>query len=207
MLPEFLHRIPADPAELLAGQILTVREGAEPLVYVLLTGCVILLNRLGATAAVSWPGDLLVAPAEGMGATMLLKAVADSLCLRVRRADLLAESARQPEIALWIWEQHERREAELHRRLELLTAESVERRVLQTVADLADRCRAAAPLGYPMPLAQNEVADLAGATRETTSTLLNRMRRRGMVELGRRRIHVSAPEVLRSLSRLTELET
>jgi CRP/FNR family transcriptional regulator, cyclic AMP receptor protein len=134
-----------------------------------------------------------------------LKAVADSVCLRVRRADLLAESARQPEIALWIWEQHERREAELHRRLELLTAESVEKRVLYTVADLADRCRAATP-GYPMPLAQNEVADLAGATRETTSTLLNRMRRRGMVELGRRRIHVSAPEALRSLSGLAELE-
>jgi CRP-like cAMP-binding protein len=206
MLPEFLHTLSAERTELLAGQSLTVREGAEPLVYILLTGCVILLNRLGATAAVSWPGDLLVAPTEGMGATMLLKAVADSVCLRARRADLLAESARQPEIALWIWEQHERREAELHRRLELLTAESVERRVLNTVADLADRCHAASP-GYPMPLAQNEVADLAGATRETTSTLLNRMRRRGMVELGRRRIQVSVPDALRSLSGLTELET
>lgn len=123
MLPEFLHRVPADRTELLAGQSLALREGAEPLVYILLTGCVILRNRQGAAAAVSWPGDLLVAPVEGIGANMLLKAAADSVCLRARRADLLAESARQPEIALWIWEQHERREAELHRRLELLTAD------------------------------------------------------------------------------------
>ena len=57
-----------------------------------------------------------------------------------------------------------------------------------------------------MPLAQNEVAELAGATRETTSTLLNRMRRRGMVELGRRRIQVAAPDVLRALSGLSEPE-
>src|SRR5678816_2130314 len=45
MLPEFLHRVPAARTELLAGQILAVREGAEPLVYILLTGCVILRNR------------------------------------------------------------------------------------------------------------------------------------------------------------------
>jgi len=137
---------------------------------------------------------------------MILRAVAESVCLRGSLSALLEEAAGDQEAIRWIWRQFERREAELHRRVELLSGESVDRRVLLTIADLADRSRLASP-GSHIPLAQNEVADLAGATRETTSTLLNRMRRRGMVELGRRHIVVSAPDSLRLLDKLVEVET
>ena len=205
MFPESLHRVFADRFDVLAGESLPTENGTEPLAYLLISGCVTLINRIGSTAAVFWPGDLIVAPSERSGMYMVLKAVAGSVCVRARRADLLAEANKHHEIVRWIWQQQERREVELHRRLELLTAEGVERRILLTVADLADRSQAAAP-GLAMPLAQNEVAELAGATRETTSTLLNRMRRRGMVELGRRRIQVAAPDVLRALSGLSEPE-
>ena len=203
MLPECLHRVLDTRADFLTGQPLPQSHADKPIVYLLLTGCVVLVNRNGLTTGVFWPGDLVLAPVEGAGSGMKLRAVSDSTCQAGLRADLLAESMRDMDVAHWLWEQHERRETELHRRVELLTTESVERRVLQTVADLADRCQAVSP-GLPMPLAQNEIAELAGATRETTSTLLNRMRRLGMVELGRRRIQVISPDVVRALEGLGE---
>ncbi len=205
MFPESLRRVFVDRVEYLAGQALPASNGTEPILHVLVSGCVTLVNRIGMTSAVFWPGDLIVAPVERAGAAMILKAVAETVCLRASLADLMTECGRHPDGARWVWQQQERREIELHRRLELLSAESVERRVLLTVADLADRAKTARP-DSPMPLAQNEVAELAGATRETTSTLLNRMRRLGMVELGRRRIHVVDPDALRTLQGLTEME-
>jgi CRP-like cAMP-binding protein len=203
MFPECLNRVLEKRTEFLTTQLLPMSEGNEPIAYLLLSGCVVLCNRNGATAYVFWPGDLVVAPSEIPGSTLKLKAVAESVCISGPRTRLLEECARQLELTQWIWDQQSRREVELYRRLEVLTTETVERRVLLTVADLADRSQAASP-GHPMPLAQNEIAELAGATRETTSTLLNRMRRRGMVVLGRRRIEVATPDVLRALRALPE---
>ncbi len=204
MFPESLQSVFADHTEFIVGQQLPQLDGAEPLAYILLTGCVVLTNHNHDTAAVFWPGDLVITPPEpAEGPTMGLKAIAQTTCLRGRQGELLSETARQIEVATWIWQQNQRRETELYRRLELLTAEPVERRILLTLADLADRARGVAP-SRPMPLAQNEIAELAGATRETTSTLLNRLKRQGMVDLGRRHVQVSAPDALRSLGKLTE---
>jgi CRP-like cAMP-binding protein len=203
MFPESLHLVLANRSEFQPGHLLPLTDGSEPLAYALLSGCIVLANVNGDTASVYWPGDLVVAPVERAGATRVLRAIADSVCMRGRCSDLLMQCARQLELTRWVWEQNQSREAELLNRMELLTKGTVERRVLHTVADLADRSNAASP-GIPMPLAQNEIAELAGATRETTSTLLNRMRRRGIVELGRRRIQVPVPDLLRSLSGLAE---
>lgn len=200
MFPECLNRALEARIEFATTQFLPVSNGAQPLAYLLLSGCVVLLGRNGATAGAYWPGDLITAPSEEAGFTKM-KAVAETSCLAGPVNRLLEECARDVDLTRWIWLQRMRRELELLRRLEVLTSETVERRVLLTVADLADRAGAVSP-GVPMPLAQNEIADLAGATRETTSTLLNRLRRRGMVELGRRRIQVSAPDVLRALEGL-----
>ena len=203
MFPESLRSVLAGRSQFSPGQLLPLTEGIEPVAYALLSGCVILVNGNGDAAAVYWPGDLVVAPVDRTGATGILRSIAVSVCLGGRYSDLMLECARQLELTRWVWRQRESREADLLRRLELLTKGSVEQRVLHTVADLADRSNAAAP-GTPMPLAQNEIAELAGATRETTSTLLNRLRRRGVVELGRRHIQVAVPDLLRSLTGLAE---
>ena len=198
MFPESLQSVFGGRSEFVVGQRLPIQDGSEALVYLVLDGCVVLTNRNGATAAVFWPGDLLILPLEPTDyPTMSLKAIAQTTCLCGRKTELLAENARQLDVAAWVWRQSHRRELELHRRLELLTAEAVERRILLTVADLADRASQVAP-GKPMPLAQNEIAELAGATRETTSTLLNRLKRQGFVNLGRRHVHVAAPDLLRN---------
>jgi len=90
----------------------------------------------------------------------------------------------------------------LARKVELLCLHDVEYRVLQFLADLAALVK---PLGdgtgSPIPITQLELADLVGATRETTSTTLNQLERRGLLKLSRRMLTVPSPEVLRSAAR------
>ena len=47
-------------------------------------------------------------------------------------------------------------------------------------------------------MTQLELADLIGATRETTSTTLNQLERRGLLKLSRRLLTVPSAEELRS---------
>lgn len=91
------------------------------------------------------------------------------------------------------------RELLLEQRLELVLAHDVRERILLSLADLAEI------LGtnedgrglWSIPISQVELAGMVGATRETTSSALNALARRGLVTLGRRRMVVSAPDRLR----------
>jgi CRP/FNR family transcriptional regulator len=51
---------------------------------------------------------------------------------------------------------------------------------------------------YQLPITQLELADLIGATRETTSTTLNQLERRGLVKLSRRLLTIPSPPTLRN---------
>jgi CRP/FNR family transcriptional regulator len=50
--------------------------------------------------------------------------------------------------------------------------------------------------GCTIQLSQSEIANLIGATRETTSTTLNAMARRGIISLGRRIVNIPSLEAL-----------
>lgn len=81
------------------------------------------------------------------------------------------------------------RTKQLERKVELLCLRDVEYRILYYMAELA-RTFGAKSNGaeYSIPLSQGELASLIGATRETTSTTLNSLARRGVIRLGRRQL-------------------
>ncbi len=83
------------------------------------------------------------------------------------------------------------RKRQLEKKIELLYLLDVEYRILYYMADLA-RIFSARSRGpeYSIPLSRSELASLIGATRETTSTILNVLARRGLVRLGRRQLIV-----------------
>lgn len=93
-----------------------------------------------------------------------------------------------------------RREQDLEQKVELLLMRDVEHRILFYLAELAEAVGVKAPEdnGYTIHFSQGEIASLVGATRETTSSTLNALARRGLVSLGRRRLVVSSPSSLRS---------
>jgi len=81
----------------------------------------------------------------------------------------------------------------------LLCLQDVETRILYHLEELAKLVPRGGDLGYPLPITQLELADLVGATRETTSTTLNQLARRGLVKLSRRLLTVF-PEQARAAS-------
>jgi CRP/FNR family transcriptional regulator, cyclic AMP receptor protein len=83
------------------------------------------------------------------------------------------------------------RKRQLEKKIELLCLRDVEYRILYYMADLAKTFGAKANgAEYSIPLSQGELASLVGATRETTSTTLNALARRGIIRLGRRQLIV-----------------
>lgn len=87
---------------------------------------------------------------------------------------------------------------ELARKVELLCLHDVEYRILHYLAELSKLVKPAEDgESYQLPITQLELADLVGATRETTSTTLNQLERRGLVKLSRRLLTIPSPATLR----------
>ena len=82
----------------------------------------------------------------------------------------------------------------LAEKVELLCLHDVEYRILHYLKELSTLVKPQPNgEGYQIPITQLELADLIGATRETTSTTLNQLERRGLVKLSRRMLTVPAP--------------
>jgi CRP/FNR family transcriptional regulator, cyclic AMP receptor protein len=91
-----------------------------------------------------------------------------------------------------------KRKLDLAKKVELLSLRDVEHRILHYLAELSGLLpQVSNGDGYQIPITQLELADLIGATRETTSTTLNQLERRGLVKLSRRLLTVPSPDLLR----------
>jgi CRP/FNR family transcriptional regulator, cyclic AMP receptor protein len=83
-------------------------------------------------------------------------------------------------------------------KVELLCLHDVEYRILNCLAELSLLVKPSLDgEGYQLPITQLELADIIGATRETTSTTLNQLERRGLVKLSRRLLTIPSPSTLR----------
>ncbi|MGH9667442.1 MAG: Crp/Fnr family transcriptional regulator, partial [Bryobacteraceae bacterium] len=90
------------------------------------------------------------------------------------------------------------RERELEKRVALLALRDVEYRILYFLSELAGLFGCGRPSDCLLPVTQKELASYVGATRETTSSTLNTLARRGLVKLGRRLMIVPSVDVLHS---------
>ena len=119
--------------------------------------------------------------------------------LRVPRETLKRLMSSHPDLALAITNHLLEHKLELAEKAELLCLHDVEYRILHYLAALSKLVK---PLdngeGYQLPITQLELADLIGATRETTSTTLNQLERRGLLKLSRRLLTISSPVTLLS---------
>jgi CRP-like cAMP-binding protein len=97
------------------------------------------------------------------------------------------------------------RKRHLEKKIELLCMRDVEYRILYFLAELARSLGTrSGSTEFSIPLSQGELASLIGATRETTSTTLNHLSRRGVIRLGRRQLIVPSIEgVLAAADRQT----
>lgn len=117
---------------------------------------------------------------------------------RIPRETLLRIFATNVELAGALLDYVIRRKLTLAQKVELLCLHDVEYRILHYLAELSKLVKPSEDgEGYQLPITQLELADLIGATRETTSTTLNQLERRGLVKLSRRLLTIPSPVTLR----------
>jgi len=118
---------------------------------------------------------------------------------RIPREILIRALAASPELSVALMDTIIRQKRVFAEKVELLCLQDVEYRILHYLAELSSLIRPApGGEGYQLPITQLELADLIGATRETTSTTLNQLERRGLVRLSRRLLTIPSPVTLRS---------
>lgn len=104
-----------------------------------------------------------------------------------------------PEMWILLAQMLARRQASLQNKIEALVLKDVEQRLISCLLDLAEICgRDHSSAEYSIPLSQEDVAKIIGATRETTSNKLNGLARKNLIHLGRRRVILTSLDALRT---------
>jgi CRP-like cAMP-binding protein len=149
------------------------------------------------------PGDVVGEEVLGGGETPVYYADAETLTaavvMRVPHQTLVHTLAAQQDFSAALTSAIIQQKIMLAEKVELLCLHDVEYRILHYLAQLSSLVKPLADgEGYQLPITQLELADLIGATRETTSTTLNQLERRGLVRLSRRLLTIPSPGVLRN---------
>lgn len=152
--------------------------------------------------SISGPGDLIgeeVMSAEASQYQADSEVLTAATLHRIPRDTLQRVLGQNGELASAVIDFLLGRRRMLARKVELLCLHDVEYRILYYLADLATLVGPSQEdEGYQLPITQAELADLIGATRETTSTTLNQLERKGLVKLSRRLLTIPSPSLLRS---------
>ena len=139
------------------------------------------------------PGEIFGEQALGSetGRSIAAEVLQDGVIYVIPRELFLRACEKRPELWREISSVLTARKQQLEKKIELLCLHDVEYRILYYMAELARTFGAKANGSeYSIPLSQGELASLIGATRETTSTTLNTLARRGLIKLGRRQLIV-----------------
>jgi CRP-like cAMP-binding protein len=180
-------------------------DGAD-FVYVLRQGRVKLsvLSESGKEIAIDLiqPGEILgeFALVDESPRSNMAQALDDVVMWIFPKRDFTHLLTTQPKLAMSYIRLVGDRRRRMEKKLSDITSKAVSARVcelLHEVATSAAEVEAAAS-DYLVPLTHHDVASLIGAARQTTTTVLNDLERRGIIELGRGWIRIT---------RLKELQT
>jgi CRP-like cAMP-binding protein len=165
-------------------------------------------NGQTAVLAVRRAGEVIgeLATSGGRPRAASLVAIEQSVIVTVHASRLLQVLRRRPRTALALMQSAVARINESDRRRVEYVSYPMPERIRLVLRDLARHFTPEGPAepaepadAYPVaviPLAQQDVASLAGASREATARVLRRLREEGTVETGRSRIRVLRPDRL-----------
>lgn len=150
--------------------------------------------------SITGPGDLIgeeVMSAEHSAYQADAEVLTPASLYRIPRETLQKALVQNGELAAAIIDFLLNRRRMLAQKVELLCLHDVEYRILYYLSELANLVTPdSGGEGYHLPITQAELADLIGATRETTSTTLNQLERKGLVKLSRRLLTIPSPSML-----------
>jgi len=199
---------PADTAEITAAArslrkergefVYTPGDRAET-VYVLRKGRVKLsvLSESGKEFAIDifQPGDIFgeFALVDDAARSNMAQALDDAVMWVFSKRDFLRLLETRPKLALNYIRLVGGRRRRMEKKLSDITAKDVAARVCELLHEISTTSAASNPAAPDLlvPLTHQDVASLIGASRQTTTTVLNDLERRGIIELGRGWIRVT----------------
>ena len=115
------------------------------------------------------------------------RAIGDVVAQRVLANDLRAAMEVNPRLAIFIAEHLAESKRWVQRRVLRAMTQSVERRVIETLVELAGTFGARCPHGFSLEIrfTQQDIADFVGASRQVVSSILSDLRRRGLLDYTR----------------------
>ena len=123
----------------------------------------------------------------------------------ISREAAMAHAEDHPEFWALFSQDLGRRVRELEEQVQWLTLLEVEQRIASLLLQW-EKIHHHGASEVEMRLSQRDVAGLVGSTRETTSAALNRLRRKGCVDIRRRCVVVKSVELLRAQATRSESE-
>ncbi len=115
------------------------------------------------------------------------QAVGDVTAYQMDREEFKSLLSQQPRLSWWFIETLCARKQQAERKLQDVLTQTVEMRVLGTLKELSEVFGVRCVHGYALEirLTQQDLADLVGANRSVVSTVMNELRRRGLLDYTR----------------------
>jgi CRP/FNR family cyclic AMP-dependent transcriptional regulator len=115
------------------------------------------------------------------------RTIGDVVVQRVRAHELRAAMEVNPRLAVFVAEYLARSKRSAERRAFRAMTQSVDRRVIETLVELAGSFGARCPHGFSLEirLTQQDIADLVAASRPVVSSILSGLRKRGLLNYTR----------------------
>ena len=123
------------------------------------------------------------------------QAVGEVRAYQINRDEFKALLSQQPHLSWWFIEALCAQRQQAERKLQNMLTQTVEMRVLGTLKELSEVFGVRCVHGYALEirLTQQDLADLVGASRSVVSTIMNELRRRGMLDYTRDLICINDP--------------
>ncbi len=123
------------------------------------------------------------------------QAVGEVRAYQINRDEFKALLSQQPRLSWWFIEALCTQRQRTERKLQNILTQTVEMRVLGTLKELSEVFGVRCLHGYALEirLTQQDLADLVGASRSVVSTVMNELRRRGMLDYTRDLICINDP--------------
>lgn len=206
--PDEMNRIATHARSLrkARGEFIYMPGDRADFVYILRQGRVKLsvLSESGKEIAIDiiQPGEIFgeFALVDESPRSNMTQALDDVLMWVFAKREFTELLSSQPKLALSYIRLVGDRRRRMEKKLSDITSKAVSARVCELLHELATSSAEAETLSsdYLVPLTHHDVASLIGAARQTTTTVLNDMERRSIIELGRGWIRIK---------RLKELQT